>query len=176
MCTEHPGTSNMNMCEYEWRPHTGWQQSNRPCTHVLICTLDLCGRRVWRIPGSGGNARAHAPMHTLMCPNGVGRVPEHWPTSTRTEPGDMSASRCPRGGGQHGMRLHQPSWVRGLRRPGTAIHVLNSHSPGPGGTVPDLRTLLAPQFAQPLYSPAGAVTHGLCRQACFPQAQAHLFS
>ena len=48
----------------------------------------------------------------------------------------------------------------GDRQPGTAIYVLNSHGPGSGGTVPLPQTLLAPQFALPLYSPAGAVTHG----------------
>ena len=56
------------------------------------------------------------------------------------------------------MRRQQPSWVRGLRRPGTAIHVLNSHSPEPGGTVP-LPQVLNLNLHR-LISPAGAVTHG----------------
>ena len=69
------------------------------------------------------------------------------------------ASPEPRGGGR--ARTRTASVGTDVRQPGTAIHVLNSHGPGSGGTVPLPQTLLAPQCAQPLYSPVGAVTHGL---------------
>ena len=71
------------------------------------------------------------------------------------------------------MRHIQPSWVRGLRRPGTAIHVLNSHSPDPGGTVPDLRIITSICTAS-LFPPRGQLHTGFTRHACFPMAQALL--
>ena len=44
------------------------------------------------------------------------------------------------------------------RRPGTAIHILNSQYPEPGGTVPQPQVLNLNLHC--LISPAGAVTHG----------------
>ena len=83
-------------------------------------------------------------------------------------------NRCRSPGGV-GSRIdvYLPSWLRGLRQPSTAIHVLNSHSPGPGGTVPDLRPMIH-LILHCLFSPCWGSYTRLCRQHAVPQGAAHL--
>ena len=85
-------------------------------------------------------------------------------TGTTPAPGLRVQSRPPRQVCQSTPGAFvQTRWsMFGRRRPGTAIHVLNSHSPDPGGTVPDLRIINLNLHCL-VISPAGAVTHALWR-------------
>ena len=158
MSTEHPSSSNNNMCESERRSTDRWR-FDRSCAHVLSCSL--CGRRVCRVARwrcYSPSPCVHAHIHVSECGGSSAGALTHR-SRDRTR-GVVSIPEAQGRGPSRDETLIALVGTR-VRRPGTAINVLNSHSPGSGGTVPLPQTLLAPQFAQPLYSPSGAVTHGL---------------
>ena len=176
--TEHTGDSNNTMCKHKCRRYPRWQWvrpsicqcASTSCggtpgdsgyVHALMYSYALLTRgRVASWRGGAASCRSHSSM----------RVPTNMSEPGGSNPAGLSRSfrgrtrRVPSPEPQ-GRGASRAAMIRSvgtdLRRPGTAINVLNSQYPEPGGTVPLPQAVLAPQFAQPLYSPAGAVTHGL---------------
>ena len=77
MGTEHPDTSNMTMCEYEWRQVT---PGNGAYGHALMYSYALlCADGGWHRWAC--NSPIAEPMRPCasnhICPSWVGRVPGH---------------------------------------------------------------------------------------------------
>ena len=181
MSTEHPSSSDNDMCESE-RRSTDRTRFDRSCAHVLSCSW--CGRRVCRAARMRCDLPSpcvHAPTHLCErrvcgaarmrcdppspCAHTHIHVSIHGGSSAGTLthgcPDRTGRGASPGGPGEGTSRVRTSKrpwvWATASR---VRLSILNSHSPWPGGTVPLPQAILAPQFASPLYSPAGAVTHG----------------
>ena len=130
--------------------------SPNPCVHTHTHS-HKCGWRVWMLAGDGPTSRAHAPMHAqqhMSEPGGSnpGGLSRSFRDGTRRVP-----SPEPQGRGASRALIFR-SVGTDLRRPGTAINILDSQYPEPGGTAP--RPQVLSLNLHRLISPAGAVTHG----------------
>ena len=127
-------------------------------SRVMSPNPDLCADVGCAEPrGCAATCRAHASTRTHTHAN---------------KPGDSNPGGLSRGFRDRARRVPSPepqgrgasraplfrSVGTDLRRPGTAIHVLNSQYPEPGGTAP--RPQVHSLNLHRLISPAGAVTHG----------------